>query len=264
MTTATLHESQLVMYLSYLCHSPRPEAFEQGDVSEFFHILFEQLDSDVRSVRPGLDLVSQFCQGSINHSIHCSTCKLSEVGAVTQFLEFPLEYPALRLHVDHFINSETGASAWRPSSPDVLDCIEYSLERMHASSSTRFCSACGGTNLALGSVSLASPPSLLVLRLSPVTLMNGMAVKTSEKRIRLIESMELGSGLCELVGVIVHHGKAVSAGHYSCYSLRDNGWKHFNDSTVDDMSRYSTGEIIAIIERESGKAHPCLAYYSIR
>jgi len=260
-----LHESQLVLYLSFLCHSPNPEAFEQGDVSEFFHLLLDQIDSELTGSQsafgrnassPLIDL----CRGLVQRTHRCANCDYKVELDESPFLEFPLEYPKNRLFANHFINKESAERVWKIDHPTINDCLSYSLEPR--SLPGQACAKCG-TKQITEVRQLSSAPNLLGINLSPVTVLKGRSAKLTDRRITLSASIPLSvaSRAYNLCGVIMHHGKSNASGHYSCYSLRETGWKHFSDTRVSDLSRYSTMTLIDQIHRGDKSSQACFAYY---
>ena len=263
-----LHESQLVLYLSFLCHSPNPEAFEQGDVSEFFHLLLDQINTELVGSqssfgRNNSSSVIDICRGFVHRTSRCISCHFQEDLGESPFLELPVEYPGCRLFVNHFINKISGERVWKVDHPNIIDCLSYSLEPLRTEKSKgEGCHRCGRIEYEQMR-RLSSAPILLSLNLSPVTVIKGRSAKLTDRKILLTATIPdvVTSRPYNLCGVIMHHGKSNTSGHYSCYSLRTSGWKHFSDTRVTDLSKYSTNDLIDLIHRADKSTQVCFAYY---
>ncbi len=269
---ASIYESQLALYLSFLCHSPTPEAFDQGDVSEFYHSLINQIQSELSTTtmilgRRMTPAVLDLCRGSVGRWSSCTKCGYKSETEQFPFLEFPLMFPSSKVFAHHYIDASTRQSVWKVSEPDVMDCLLFSLASYAGERKVEPCPICGGSDSIKKRCNLSLLPQLFVLNLTSAFTDFALSRKKDRRQMILLEQFQMptlmhaSEASYSLSGVIMHHGKTSLTGHYSCYSLRYNGWMYFNDADVRDLSRFPTQQIIDQVCDDNKNSQPCFAYY---
>ena len=264
------------LYLSYLSHAPYMEAFEQNDVAECFHILIDRVSTEVKkAVADGVGHgdtggeIARIFRGTTKSHSRCGQCSLEADEACHPITEIQLDIPARQISAEYYINLTTHQGEWRAKPVDIADCVQYTLSV--SGNRGMPCHLCGSTNVVTRS-SLTTLPPILALNLNRAHFNGGKASKMT-LHVELPPELDMqrfmsdcDANVCtlyELVAIIVHEGSGSTGGHYTCYSKRESGWKHFNDAVVTDLSSRTTQEVISMVAKQSKHSQPCLLLYSL-
>lgn len=262
----TVSETPFAFYIAYLSQVPSAEIFEQHDAGEFFHILLARISSELSQVKRN-DISSIF-EGSLIAMYECENCKEITEDCSTSFTEFQLEIPRNKIYTEYFDNTLTGKGLWRIVAPDIEDCIDFSLR---TEIERRICKCLGEQTSHRRRTIFRTLPNTLVFNINRVIFnTRDHHLKKDFFEIGISAKIDMSSFLTQagtfvynLTGVVVHHGKATGAGHFSVYSKRESGWFYLNDTDFRDLSSKSTEQVAQLIQSESSSSNtnPAILFY---
>jgi ubiquitin C-terminal hydrolase len=241
----------MALYLSYLSIAPHAVAFEQSDVSEFFHFIINELH---KLLPNSLAIESDMFQGSLTTDRFCYNCPDKASCTTVPFIELQTVIPSMKLTAEYF-KQPTG---WRLRDIDIVDCL-----RSRFKDTISECKSCGGE--LVEQVGITRLPKILGINLNRVR-MDGSKVTSLvhvSPEIDISDFYKPNNQIAtqyRLCGIIVHRGGRSSGGHYSCYiPARRDMWMHMDDAIVKSCG--TLDNVLVELGNRSKNSQACMVFY---
>jgi ubiquitin C-terminal hydrolase len=233
--------SSLALTLPRFSQTPAPH---QQDAHEFLRLFCDELDRQTRAVGV-LDTPTTPFMGSLHSVLSCQHCNTVLASKIDPFLDLSLTLPQqkavrvvrgqpapLRLHacLSHFTRcealatSQTVCQVCHANNPPVLKQLKvHALPQTLVVHFKRF---------NWTSAVFPSPVLCIKARRYVQFPLRGLCLDEF-----LSDTCEQRNALYDLSCVVVHHGKRIDHGHYTCYCLNvpENRWYHFDDEHVTQV-----------------------------
>lgn len=219
---------------------PRFCGYQQQDAHEFMRYLLDRIRGELQTYEVGKqngnnghrNVVDDVFGGLLQSKVKClNCCSLSN--------KFD---PMLDISVDIPFNDDDTC--------DLKDCLRHFTENELLSENDQYyCEKCKGKQPSTKKLSIRRLPNVLCIHLKRFRVNANQRLKIAkhvafpiqeldmselglEEDTKATRSQQCGGTVYDLAGLIVHHGKSVSGGHYTAYVVEDDHWLHCNDSQV--------------------------------